>query len=825
MKTERTMTELVAAIRGGDQDAFTELYEQTSQEVYRTARAVLRDEDEALDVQQDTFVFAYQHLDQLSEPEKLRPWLRTIAVNRAKSVLRKNTPVLFTELENDEGEGLPEQADLSLDASPELSLEQKETAELVNEILSGLSDGQRAAVAMYYYEQMSVNEIAASLGVSSSTVKNQLAKGRKKIEEAVRALEKKGVKLYGLSPIGFLVALMKRQAPTAQAGEAVLAKTLAKAGIAAGAKTAAAAATVTAVPVTASTFGHVLAGRLAAGILAVALIGGGIWGGAKLLKSSNTDAPYQPTTSVTDERMAGVETPEELTETVVPETEAVVAPTDATVNSVTDPVATEPKETEPVATEPKETEPEETEAEETSEFVPDPSWPTGSCGDNLTWYFDAESGCLTLVGSGAMHDYDDGHRAPTPWEEYREQITALTLPEGMTYVGTCAFQGCQIKSVRIPSTVTRIGNAAFSGSSLQSVTLPEGLTQLGSGAFSGSRLQSVKLPESLTHLGDGAFDSCPMRSITIPAAVRNLGERSDDVVTPFGEITPFENGESLEEINVDPANATYFSVDGVLFSRDGTLLRYPCAKADASYAVPNGVQKIGYQAFYSCNGLKSLTLPDGLTRIGEYAFAYCENLESLNLPDSVTSIGQDVMLGTRYESVQSNWYMDGLYLDNWLLCVEDGIIQTIEIREGTIGLADGSCTGNMKFTLTSVKLPSGLRYIGYGVFFWDSNLSEVTIPDSVIEIGDSAFEGCAALSELKLGSSLQRIGRNAFDNCDALVNVTIPASVTEIGEEAFGYTYRQQNGLVPGFTIHGRVGTAAQSYADANGFTFVAEAE
>jgi len=301
MKQEISMTELISAIREGDQEAFTILYEKTSQDVYRTARAILRDEEAALDVQQDTYVFAYNHLDQLKDPEKVLPWLRAIAVNRAKSVLRQQTPILFTELENEEGEGLPEQADLSPEASPELQLERKETAELVSEILSGLSDGQRAAVSMYYYEQMSVGEIAEALGVSPSTVKCQLIRGRKKIEEAVRALEKKGVKLYGLSPLPFLLALMKGQALTAQQGEAVLVKTMTKAGFSAGAKTAAAAGAKAAAAGAAKPlavhvgrgFFETAVGKLLAGALAVGLVGGGIWAGAKLLDRERP-MPFQP---------------------------------------------------------------------------------------------------------------------------------------------------------------------------------------------------------------------------------------------------------------------------------------------------------------------------------------------------------------------------------------------------------------------------------------------------------------------------------------------------------------------------------------------------
>ena len=261
---------LVAAARSGDQDAFTALYEATNQDVYRSIRALLRSEELALDIQQDAFVYAFSHLDQLGDPAKFRTWVRNIAVNQAKTALRKQSPVLFTELENEEGEGLPEQADLSADASPELNLDRKETARLVNEILDGLSDGQRAAVGMYYYQQMSVGEIAEALRVTPSTVKVQLVRGRKKIEEAVRSLEKQGVKLYGLSPLPFLLALMKEQSLPMQQSQVLLARTLAQTGLAAGTKTAASAAPVmlqATKPFFSTAIGKVVLGVVAAGVV------------------------------------------------------------------------------------------------------------------------------------------------------------------------------------------------------------------------------------------------------------------------------------------------------------------------------------------------------------------------------------------------------------------------------------------------------------------------------------------------------------------------------------------------------------------------------
>jgi RNA polymerase sigma factor (sigma-70 family) len=488
-KQEKSMTELVAAIRGGDQQAFAELYELTSQEVYRTARAVLRDEDAALDVQQDTFVFAWSHLDQLNDPEKVRPWLRTIAVNRAKSLLRRQSPVLFTELENDEGEGLPEQADLSPESSPELSLERKETAELVSEILSELSDGQRAAVAMYYYEQMPVHEIAEALGVTPGTVKTQLARGRKKIEDAVHALEKKGVKLYGMAPMPFLLALMKRQSLTAQAGETVLAKTLAKAGIAAGVKTAAAAgAGAAAVPVAETVVLHAtrpffstLLGKLVLGVICAGVVGGGVagynWAKDKLAPKVSPVLYVDSAENLkTTEPTIPVEI--ETTAPAVPET--------------------------------------------TAETGEDNQKLWGTCGEDLHWTLFKNSGKLVLRGSGAMTDYPDAQSVP--WSAYQGRIQELELPAALTEIGDYAFAGCTqldptyvtvgSENRQLPSGLTRIGNYAFSGCTQLDLSwhtdwLPTSLTSIGDGAFANcTALRQIILPQNLGAIGSGALRGC-----------------------------------------------------------------------------------------------------------------------------------------------------------------------------------------------------------------------------------------------------------------------------------------------------------------------------
>ena len=259
---------LVQRALAGEQSAYTALYEATAQEVYRSIHAMVRSEELTLDLQQEVYIQAFSHLDQLQDPEKLIPWLRAIAVNCTRFALRRQTPVLFSELEDGDGPALPELADEDPAHAPELDLERRENARLLREILDSLTASQRLLVGMYYYEQMPVGQIARDLGVSPGTVKTQLYRSRKKIETAVKRLEAQGVKLYGLSPLPFLLALLKKTEPAAEAEQAVLAGSLARAGLAA----------ETAAIHVGRGFFETLGGKLVLGLLSAAAIGGGVLG-------------------------------------------------------------------------------------------------------------------------------------------------------------------------------------------------------------------------------------------------------------------------------------------------------------------------------------------------------------------------------------------------------------------------------------------------------------------------------------------------------------------------------------------------------------------
>ena len=375
--------ELLDRARAGDREAMTALYEASSLELYRCIHALIRDEDLTLDVQQQSYLQAFSHLDQLRDARRFLPWLRQIAVNEARMQLRRKQPLLFSQLGDEAEAEEPELPDPRPEASPELALERKERNRLMREILGKLSDGQRLILGMYYYEQMPISRIAADTGLSPGTVKAQLHRGRRRVEEEVRRLEARGVKLCGLSPLPFLLSLLEQAEPAAETGEQVLAAALPQ-----GSRAVEAAAVHVG-----RRFFQTAGGRVLLGLLAAAAVGGGVLGYGWLREQTvlgdlrptepilvlhtqeepETPEDMLPTDSQTPEPLTEPETPEDLTEPVTqatePPTEPGPAPTTEpqpepnpgpaapTPTPPSDPLPPEPVPTEPTSTESNATQP------------------------------------------------------------------------------------------------------------------------------------------------------------------------------------------------------------------------------------------------------------------------------------------------------------------------------------------------------------------------------------------------------------------------------------------------------------------------------------
>ncbi|MCD8357767.1 MAG: leucine-rich repeat protein [Oscillospiraceae bacterium] len=149
---------------------------------------------------------------------------------------------------------------------------------------------------------------------------------------------------------------------------------------------------------------------------------------------------------------------------------------------------------------------------------------TGTCGENVTWTLDTDTGVLTISGEGEMDNYEwDG----APWYSQRSSIISVVIENGVTNIGSTAFEECtNLTNVTIPDSVTSIGDSAFWGcSSLTGITLPGSVTSIGIYVFSGcSSLTSITIGNSVTSISQDAFSGCnSLTSVIIPDSVTSIG--------------------------------------------------------------------------------------------------------------------------------------------------------------------------------------------------------------------------------------------------------------------------------------------------------------
>lgn len=391
---------------------------------------------------------------------------------------------------------------------------------------------------------------------------------------------------------------------------------------------------------------------------------------------------------------------------------------------------------------------------------------------DLYWSLDSD-GTLTITGSVFLRDYGDMGGMPEsyPWYSYRDQIKAVVIEDGVTGIGSNAFQGCtNLASVEIPASVTTIDEAFESCSNLKEINylgsfgkwvemdlpewgnpfdygaalyingeivegdlvIPDGATRIGNYILNGcSRLTSVTIPEGVSSIGNGVFQGYDSLSyVVIPKSVNSIKScafgdywdepAEDDNYSGIDQVFYLGSEEEWKLINIEGENSRLTNAPRYYNVKTGSLgedLRY--------FLVPdNGLLLItgtgempdltGKKAPWNDmrDSIKTVSIGDGVTNIGKNAFRDCTGLTSITIPDSVTAIGDNAFL---------------------------------------------SCTG----------------------------LTNVVIPESVETIGDSAFRSCTGLNTAVILEGTTSVGPSAFRGCANLNTVIIPSSVTEIGDSAF----------------------------------------
>ena len=348
--------------------------------------------------------------------------------------------------------------------------------------------------------------------------------------------------------------------------------------------------------------------------------------------------------------------------------------------------------------------------------------------------YEDTDGRLTVTGAG---DYDgdeivipsriDGTPVTAVGEgafENCENITAITIPDTVTYIGSRAFAGTSIAYIAIPSSVSEIGGQIFSGCgnltevayncdygpsesgvffnipslekvsfggtrvpgyiclnsvNLCEVVLGDSVTEIGYRAFSGCmNLKEINIPAKVSVIGAEAFSGSGLTSVSLPAAMTVIAERT------------FINCTYLKEVDI-----------------------------------PYGVSSIGYMAFYRCSSLVSVTIPDSVMSIADEAFCGCSSIEYVKLPQYITRIGYSTFSGC--VSLKDVNIPEGVAAIDGLAFLDCRSLEDIELPESLKSIAGNAFNGCR--SLTSVTIPEGVKYIADSVFINCDNLSEVIFAD------------------------------------------------------------------------------------------------
>ena len=410
---------------------------------------------------------------------------------------------------------------------------------------------------------------------------------------------------------------------------------------------------------------------------------------------------------------------------------------------------------------------------------------------------------------------------------YKKGLNSVVIPEGVTTIGQCAFQGNNLTKVVLPSSLVSIGTEAFDANKIPEINFPTtgNLQTIGARAFRTNQLKTYTIPESVTSVGACAFCKNPLINqgfiyakgdySTITGFAGDISDYFDDAVFEIPEEHPDHPGVKLKKIK-----AAAF--------RNLTMTGW-------TVIIPNTVEVIETEAFYGTNASEFSIFTDPtrtqshLKTIGTYAF-YTNKMTTLYIPNSVTSIGalaftrNAVTTGDKfiYKRVSSGNHIDYSTIIGY--SVKDA--KNVVIPETANGVAlkkidtNAFRYANLKGTITisqSVtsigQLAFALNYLtdvnnGPGdtenapfVYARDSsktggfdktrilsyanyNVNTVTIPEGVTKLEPYSFY-YSNIYHVNLPNSLTTISAHAFEICHLTGKVTIPPNVTTIGTNAF----------------------------------------
>ena len=355
-------------------------------------------------------------------------------------------------------------------------------------------------------------------------------------------------------------------------------------------------------------------------------------------------------------------------------------------------------------------------------------------------------------------------------------LQSISFPEGFTTIGDYSFYDCEmLANVDLPESLMLIGNSAFCNCILiKNIDLPDGVDTIKSYAFSGcSLLENIRLPEKLTTLENSIFYKCStLKTIDIGAAEPKISSFS------------FNSFVALENYAVDDSNDMFAVDNGILFSKDKTILyKYPKHKGD-SYVLPRSVVELYYYSFENTD-IMSIDLGENLEKICNGAFEY-STLNSVMIPASVKSIGNNAFSETPLTSVS--------------------------IPEGVVSIGMNAFSNTL---LKSVVIPKTIEKLSYGTFSECKLLTEVDYYAINCTITGFLFNGYvfpSTITNFNIGDNVESLPRSLIEK-GTFTELVIPGSVTLIHKDAFdNFNYLR---------IYAYPNSCAKEFAEINEYEFV----
>ena len=424
------------------------------------------------------------------------------------------------------------------------------------------------------------------------------------------------------------------------------------------------------------------------------------------------------------------------------------------------------------------------------------SVPAVSYGD---WQYNENSSDF-FIWNGWLYGYKGNSKNPViPSGVYgikdylfrNSDITGITIPEGVKYIGYGAFQDCTaLKSVKLPNSLQKIGGEAFGDcTALSSVTFGSGLKSIEYDGFSDCEsLKKVVLPEGLEKL-DSAFYGCyNLENITFPNSLSEidlssiydtkwyanmadgaplycggvfLGFKNDSYGLSLGPSYTVKSGTKTVNIKGYIGKITKFNFPDSVKSFTFSGRNKPGYKL-TSLTVPESVDYVDIEDMYD---LKTLKLPT-TAKLERGCFGGCPAIESLTIPKG------------------------NIRLEAWL---DDCGLKSITLPSDTLEVVGTIGSEN----LTSVNL-SNVRILK-DAFKSCTGLTKVNLPDSLLSI-EGAFSGCTNLATVTGGANVRYVGDSSFANCSKLKSFgSIGKNLSVLDHRAFtgtGWYNNQKDGVV-----------------------------